>query len=105
MEIIAHFFTDVILEQFLKEWRTETMTALIVYLITFFVMQRKINVLEKLLKEKIILIKEYKEKISTYENFIIETKIAIQGIKRTLEREVDKKDIIDTLERMYNSLE
>lgn len=105
MEIIAQFFTDVILEQILKEWRTETMTALIVYLITFFVMQRKINILEKLLKEKLIIIKEQEEKISKYESFIIEIKVAIQGIKRTLEREVDKKDIINTLERMYNSFE
>ena len=43
MEIITQTFISFILDTFLKEWRAETMIALIVFLLTFYLMRKRVE--------------------------------------------------------------
>ena len=80
MEIITQTFISFILDTFLKEWRAETMIALIVFLLTFYLMRKRVE--------------HYKILSELYMRDVIK---ATQTLKECHEAFVEIKSILDTV--------
>ncbi len=109
MDIISQFLANELLNYFITEWRVETMLALIVFLLTYFFMQKRIKHYKKLSEI-------YAQDINKTSEMLKECHLALVDIKNILQQEKDKidkenllnelKDIInDTLQKFSEGLE
>ena len=95
MDIISQFLVNEILNYFITEWRAETMIALIVFLLTFYIMRGKVEHYK-------ILAELYSRDVVNATQTLKESHKALSEIKSVLQNEKDKIDRKNLLNEVQN---
>lgn len=95
MDIITQTFLTTVIDTFLKEWRAETMIAIIVFLLTYYFMQKRINKLKQTIENQERLIKKYEQdtentikELKTFHNAVLEMKNILTNYKDKQDKEI-----------------
>lgn len=105
MDIISQTLLTTVLDTLLKNWRVETMIAIIVFLLTYYFMQKRINKYKLIAKANQQLVEKYEQDMKTALQGLKTCHEAFEEIKQLLLRVKEKQDREILLEEIQKIVE
>lgn len=105
MEIIAQLLANEAFTYLLEHWRAETMIAIIVFLLTYAIMQTRINNYKQQLKQALQTIEKYEKDVETFQQNLKMLHNNIREIKQILTDysvELKNQELFDKIIRIID---